>query len=152
MKIGHSEYHRLTYSPKGLARCAKRVVRELKQLQKKLKFDAIAFRGSSGAAIAYPISVLGGFELIFVRSGRSHHGEPVEGTYKNVKRYVILDDFIGSGATVMSIVRAIKSHAINEGDYAPECVAICLYDGYVRERDYDIGDRRKEVYVPVYSV
>lgn len=108
-------------------------VKTLRALKKKYKFDAIAFRGSSGAALAFPLSYFLKVPLIHVRKGKSHYGGgPIEGTISS-QRYVIVDDFVDSGRTVKTIVREIKK----EMDAKP--VAICLYAGgnYSASAEFD---------------
>ncbi len=122
-------YHKKTYNPRSLKARVNHVVKKLKELHKKVKFDAIAFRGMSGAAIAYPVSMLAGYHLIAVRTElRRDHGKQVEGSSnRNIRRYIILDDFVATGATVRKIVRAIDAEGCN-GCNAPQCVGIAVFD------------------------
>jgi len=107
----------------------KRVVKNLEKLQKKVKFDAIAFRGMSGAAIAYPVSAIAGYHLIGVRKRRKSHGGNVEGSEnRNIRRYIILDDFVAGGDTVRAIVRAVeKEQSYYDEEDFPKCVGVALY-------------------------
>lgn len=81
-------------------------------------FDAIAFRGLSGALIAPAIAMRLNKTLIAVRkpieiSGNrdaTHSPHLVEGD-RAAKTYVIVDDLVSSGRTVLAIVRAIKEFA-----------------------------------------
>lgn len=99
-------------------------VKKLRSIMRQHRFDAIAFTGSSGAALAYPLSYLMKLPLIHVRKGESHYsGGKIEGTISS-KRYVIVDDFIETGASMKRIIKAINS----ELDGAKP-VAICLYAG-----------------------
>lgn len=86
---------------------------------KRYEFDAIAFRGMSGAMIAPPVAALMGKTLILVRKpGEStHSSDTVEGDVRYIKRYVILDDFVATGNTAREIQRAIQQ-------YNPK--AVCL--------------------------
>ncbi len=134
-----SSYMSHIYSPSNLKRVVTRVARNIKKLQKKLKFQAIAFRGSSGAAVAYPVSMLTGIHLIHVRKSREKsHGTRVEGGQSNIKRYLILDDFIDEGGTVNAILHECKKAAWDESEVA-ECVGIALYNdtiGYGKTYGY----------------
>lgn len=106
---------------------------KIKKFRRKVKFDAIAFTGSSGAALAYPLSYILGLPLICVRKSPkdSHFGLRLEG-YVSASRYIIVDDFIESGRTINKIQRAIKSK--NE---AASCVGIYLYnDGAINLPDF----------------
>ena len=92
----------LKIDPKDLKRITKRVSKKMLALKKKLKFDAIVFRGNSGAAIAFPVSVATGIPVVLVRKEGSH-GSKVEGSC-SVSKYLILDDFISSGETMKKIL------------------------------------------------
>lgn len=117
-----------------------KAVKKLRALQKKFAFDAIAFSGSSGAALAYPLSYLMKVPLIHVRKGRSHYDGVVEGTISS-KRYVIVDDFIETGSTIRRIVRQIKS----EMDAEP--VAICLYSSSMTN-DFHYNNKT----IPIFNI
>ena len=117
----------------------------LRRLQKKTPFDAIAFRGTSGAALAYPISARMGIPLICVRKkgDNAHCCSTVEGSgLRDIKRYIIIDDFIFSGNTIDEILSEInreagfdngnnaRSRKTDGADAFPDtiqCVAIVLY-------------------------
>lgn len=75
-------------------------------------FDTIAFRGFSGAIIGTSVAQQMDKQMILVRKpgDDSHSGHKVEG-HKGVKKYIILDDFIDSGATKRAIIDAISHWA-----------------------------------------
>lgn len=89
------------------------------------EFDAIAFRGVSGALIAPSVAATLGKELLLVRkpNERAHTYSKVEGVKGEAQRYIILDDFISAGSTVNSILEAVR-----EFDSGHKCVAIALYN------------------------
>jgi len=93
-------------------------VKALKRLDKKTPFDAIAFTGTSGAALAYPLSLRLKKPLISIRKGQSHFGRTFEGCL-DAKSYLIIDDFIDGGATVNRILREVRkvSKAVPMGIY-----------------------------------
>lgn len=130
MQFGASGYLDDTFDPKKLARCVKRVAGNMKKLKKTLRFDAIAFRGISGAALAFPVSALTGIPLIYIRKEKNSHGDKIEGVSKSVRTYVILDDFVSLGGTVRSIIKMIESRAANSGQLAPACKGVCLYSKF----------------------
>ena len=70
-----------------------------------IEFDAIAFRGNSGALLAGPLATLLKKHLILVRKDLeySHSHTTVEGCSKRNCRYIIVDDLIVSGKTVQEI-------------------------------------------------
>jgi orotate phosphoribosyltransferase len=86
------------------------------------KFDSIAFRGMSGAIVAPIVAMKLKKNLLMVRktSVTTHSGCKVEGFSKS-KKYIIVDDFIESGATAAHIYYEVK-------DFAPkaECVGLLV--------------------------
>lgn len=96
-------------------------------LQKK-DFDAIAFCGLSGAAIACPVAYVMQKELILVRKKQgndgSNSGMYVEG-YVDATRIAIIDDFICGDGTMRNIVRGLHMHLRNQNF---QIVAVALYD------------------------
>jgi hypoxanthine phosphoribosyltransferase len=99
-------------------------VKKVRQLRKEFKFDAIAFSGSSGAALAFPLSFFLKIPLIHVRKGSSHYGSGrIEGTISS-KKYLIVDDFIDRGNTMKRIMKSINDDLGKEA----KPVAIFLYD------------------------
>jgi hypothetical protein len=111
------------------------------KLKAKLKFDVIAFRGFSGASIAFPLSYETGIPLLLVRKtwddGRpsdSSHGWAVEGDHRiDIKRYLILDDFVCSGDTIRQTVKTINQRVLYKHDNPntkpkyPKLVGVALY-------------------------
>lgn len=86
-----------------------RATKALKAFHKKNPFDAIAFTGTSGAALAYPLSYKLGIPLICIRKSvaDNHSGMRLEGCV-SAKRYIIVDDCIESGSTVRKIQKFVK--------------------------------------------
>ena len=127
MKFNSSYMQCIYRDPNEYRTLVETVIAKVLELQKTLNFHAIAFRGSSGAAMAYPVSVATGIPLICVRKPSDMgHGCPVEGSYEiDVKKYIIIDDFISSGDTMNAIIEAIE---MKRGDYLIECVGIIMYN------------------------
>jgi hypothetical protein len=75
-----------------------------------VEFEAVAYRGNSGALIAPTVAALMSKDLILVRKkdDDTHSSLNVEGPSQAV-RYVIVDDFVDSGSTVNTIVKAVKN-------------------------------------------
>jgi adenine/guanine phosphoribosyltransferase-like PRPP-binding protein len=102
-------------------------------------FDSIAFRGMSGALIAPSVALALNKQLLMVRKPHddSHSTMKVEG-YRSTKRYVILDDFVSSGATANTIKARIE-------EFAPsaECLGVlCVMNlTYQRFRELAEGQR-----------
>jgi adenine/guanine phosphoribosyltransferase-like PRPP-binding protein len=72
-------------------------------------FDAIAFRGLSGALVAPIVAMEMDKTLLAVRKTIEdcHSGLMVEGDYA-ARRYLILDDMISTGQTVHDIIKEIR--------------------------------------------
>ncbi len=120
-----------------------KTIKKITLIKKKNNFDAIAFSGSSGAAIAYPISYLLKLPLIHVRKDKSHYGNSkVEGCI-NSNKYIIIDDFISSGATIKRIIKTIDF----ELNGITEPIAICLYNSIPM-----INFHYKNKIIPIFTV
>lgn len=74
----------------------------------KIRPDAIAFSGSSGCAIAFPVASKIKIPMIHIRKDRGHHYEAYEGAL-DVSSYVILDDFVETGRTIKRIIEGVKT-------------------------------------------
>lgn len=84
-------------------------IENLLRILKHFDFDAIAFRGLSGALIVPTIAMMMDKTLLVVRKGElSHSSRMVEGDY-NARRYVIVDDLVASGQTVKTILQEIHN-------------------------------------------
>jgi adenine/guanine phosphoribosyltransferase-like PRPP-binding protein len=90
------------FDPAKLKKIVSQAAKALTELDQKTGFDAIAFTGVSGAAIAFPLSIVMGKPLICVRKEHSHDSRATIGVF-NAKRYVIVDDQIYSGDTIERI-------------------------------------------------
>ena len=99
-------------------------------------FEAIAFRGMSGALISIPLALKMGKTMIMVRKEEDdcHSDYPVEGDTQ-AKRYVIVDDFVASGDTVKAIKKAIAKFAPDS-----ECIGVLetndISKEYIRKYKY----------------
>ncbi len=103
---------------KAVEKCIKIIRR------KKLTFDAIAFRGLSGAVVAPLVALKLRKTLIAVRKTKSHGLGPVAGDLA-ARSYIIVDDLISSGTTVRKIVKALKCREA-------ECKGVVLYNASYR--------------------
>lgn len=114
------------------------------------KYDTLAFRGISGALVAPVLAFITGKELIVVRretdfmspinedkrDSATHSSHLVEG-HVGTKRYIIVDDFVSTGATAAAIHKAIK-------DINPK--AKCLGVLEMRYMDYELPSINKGIY------
>ena len=89
------------------------------------RFDSIVCRGKSGMLAAGYLSVVLEKDIVLIRKStrNTHTSDLVE--YRNMpKRYIIVDDFISSGATMQNILQKMDMFFPKA-----ELVAIVLYDG-----------------------
>ena len=86
------------------------LIPDVKRILKGVKFEAIAFRGNSGALIAPIVALHLKKTLIMVRKTTegTHSYKMVEGDWA-AKRYIIVDDCIDTGKTARVIQREIKT-------------------------------------------
>jgi adenine/guanine phosphoribosyltransferase-like PRPP-binding protein len=127
----------------------KSVIRRMVKLIKdsKVQFDAIAFRGASGALIAPIIADRLNKKLIMVRKEHSHSWCEVEGD-KLGKTYIIIDDCVESGETI----RAMVSKLHKEYHFRHyKCVGVFLYLHCNREAKSSIVDITKMLGAPVHG-
>ena len=146
MRIENS-YHNIIFAPSKLKKKADSVSKKILKLQKELGFDAIAITGVSGAGIGFAVSYITGIPCIYVRKSKNKtHGKLIEGPNKDIKSYIILDDFIVTGETIKRVVKNLKSQY-----KTIECCGIFVYDS---------GDSSKEKfwlnntglkYLPIYK-
>lgn len=108
-------------------------IREICKIIKKeqLEFDTIAFSGMSGSLIAPIIADKLKKQMILVRKGKddTHSHCSCEG-FKDVKRYIIVDDGISTGATLKRIKDRISQFNL---DAVP--VGIFMYNGYFESQN-----------------
>lgn len=99
-------------------------IKIVKAFRRRHPFDSIAFRGSSGAAMAYILSYELKIPLIHVKKNDgSHNNREIEGTISS-KRYLIVDDTIASGHTISTIIGTINKNYRHKA----KAVGIALYD------------------------
>ena len=126
----------------------------------KVKFDAIAFSGNSGAIIASPLSILLRKPLILVRKTTDdcHSACTLEGCTKRGCRYIIVDDLICEGKTIENVIREVENQIVEPvlvGIFVHHsdiwCVknAITLWEIKV---PIHIVSRRKIIQPKIYSI
>jgi len=121
-------------------------------------FEAIAFTGTSGSAIAYILGHTLDVPLMCIRkvSEDSHYKfwdnesqRSFEG-YMGAKSYIIVDDFISSGKTAERIMQVIQDRCLD-----CKCVAMLMYAQSEEKRDYQVKNEELARYyrnsIPVYS-
>lgn len=110
-----------------LNRAASALVKRLRNV--KHKFDAVAFRGMSGALVAPIIASKLKKHIIMVRKPNdgSHSSYACEG-HVSSKAYIIVDDFISGGHTCKTVIDTIQKWQKEHGETLAECYAIALYN------------------------
>jgi adenine/guanine phosphoribosyltransferase-like PRPP-binding protein len=102
------------------------------------EFDAIAFRGMSGAMVAPAVAMQLGVPFVLVRKkgDGSHSSCEVEALWTTGLRYVIVDDLVSSGTTV----HAIQDQLAESGAV---CVGISLWYNQATHWRADLEKSRK---------
>lgn len=101
---------------------------ELAMAAYRADFDAIAFTGVSGAAVAFPLSDRLKAPLLCVRKKgeNAHFAGTLEG-YIYASRYCIVDDQISSGRTLERIIREVRQNAQDYKSPPPTLTHVFLY-------------------------
>lgn len=109
MYFSDGGYSDVQFNTDHLRAKAQEIAAILPEMMHKLGADAVAVTGKSGISLAFATLMLIDFPLIVVRKrGENSHGNPIEGTQGvDVRKYIILDDFVSSGATIQAIVSSI---------------------------------------------
>lgn len=134
-------------------------IEEYVRLKHKLNFDAIAFTGSSGCAIAFGIASKHKETLIYVRKDEEQcHGSAIEVSAhgsKQIRTYLNVDDFVSAGETVFRIIDKVTERSTFRGGIAaPQCVGVlCFSSRSTVFSDYHDKIRlRNETEVPLVYV
>jgi adenine/guanine phosphoribosyltransferase-like PRPP-binding protein len=98
-----------------------KTVKLCKKALRKVEFDSFVFRGTSGLVVGAPLALTCKKPLGVVHKPGGHSKKGYKGLRKP-GRYVIVDDFIESGATMRKI---LKDPVLKER--GGKCVAILLY-------------------------
>ena len=122
------------------------ITRLIKEIRKSgIKFDAIVFRGMSGALVAPSVADKMRKPLVVCRKSDNHHSSySVEYTEKWFQNYIIIDDLISSGLTILTILKMIDDEWETANEEAsgveiarPKCVGIFLYHSYSARKEFN---------------
>lgn len=120
-----------TYGQEAVRVRAKFAAKAINELMAETGADCVVVHGNSGVSCGFAALMYENFPLILLRKDNDNsHGSPIEGPNgHNVLRYLILDDFIDTGATMDRIKAKIVALADQSGGGlpTPECVGIVLY-------------------------
>src|ERR1700686_5496923 len=138
-----SDYLYPVFDPTQFPGTVNKMVTKIKSFQKKHKIDAIAFTGTSGSAVAYPLSYKLKIPLICIRKEKTNHTHyKYEGRY-NASTYIIVDDFISTGATIKTIKKQVR-----EISRQSKLLGIFLYNASM----FDPGHSYKDFNTTIYCV
>ena len=128
MRFRDGGYIGAQFDPKALRETVNRLSRAIPYYMDALKADAIAVTGKSGISVAFAALMEVNFPLIVVRKrGETTHGSPIEGSGDvDVRRYLVLDDFVSSGNTVVEIVSRLDEYADLQGGHI-DCAGVIEY-------------------------
>lgn len=112
-----------------------------------VEFDAIAVTGVSGTTFGSILAYTLKKQLIVVRkrTEKTHGNYICEGTPNENYKYIIVDDFISSGATIFNIIQEIEWS--KQDGFVGEFVGSYLYqyDGG-RQKYFDVDDTLGQCY------
>ena len=118
------------YTPESVRKYAKQAAEAIPRMMAETNADAIVVSGNSGISIGHAALMLIEFPLVLVRKHKDNsHGSAVEGPLNHeLRKFLILDDFVSSGATVRNICDMLYSRAIwSNASSVPECVGVLEY-------------------------
>lgn len=138
-------------SPASLSTKLNKAALKIGKMYKAGKFQAIAFSGSSGAALAFCVAAKHKIPLIYIRKKNEEcHGSPIEfnGSTVEVRQYLIVDDFISSGSTMNYIIDKIRNYTKGHKAYPAKPMGIFCYDGHGTE---NFKAKAYKTLIPVYT-
>lgn len=104
-----SQYLYDVFNPKAFQKLVPDVVKKIRKFRRTTPFEAIAFTGTSGSALAYTLSYELKIPLICIRKKETtHYRDTIEGMM-NAKTYLIVDDFIATGDTIKHIRKTLRT-------------------------------------------
>jgi orotate phosphoribosyltransferase-like protein len=121
-------YSDTIFQPERLRRTAKRVLDVIRRVETAIGEPVhIAVTGKSGIAMAFAVNMLGDVPIVAVRKdAETSHGNKIEGLGE-LRKYIVLDDFVCTGHTVERVVKEISQWAEVGGWDNPECLGFIEY-------------------------
>ena len=114
---------------------AEHAARAINKMMAETDATSVVVHGNSGVSCGFAALMLSHADsnIVLLRKDNDNsHGAPIEGPEGHrLGRYLILDDFVATGATMNRIRDKIATLHQQHGqpEYTPECVGIVLY-GY----------------------
>ena len=119
---------------------AEYAARAINEMMAETGATSVVVHGNSGVSCGFAALMLSphaDFNIVLLRKDNDNsHGAPVEGPEGHLLgRYLILDDFVATGATMNRIRDKIATLHQQNGRpyYTPECVGIVLYGHHERD-------------------
>ena len=112
---------------------AEYAARAINKMMAETGATSVVVHGNSGVSCGFAALVLShaDFNIVLLRKDNDNsHGAPIEGPEGHrLGRYLILDDFVATGATMNRIRDKIATlhRQYGQPEYTPECVGIVLY-------------------------
>lgn len=134
MRYMQSSYLETVLDPKHLQRLVDYFVPLLQEMDKVHPFDSIAFRGLSGAMLSPILAMKLDKGMVAVRKEtQCHSAYQVEGAMYGHNRFIIVDDLVSSGGTIMEIIRMVNQVQ----DQRATFVGLVLYKSIIEDpNDY----------------
>lgn len=133
------------YRMAAVRKRAKYAARAINKLMAETGATSVVVHGNSGVSCGFAALMLSDvdFNIVLLRKDNDNsHGSPIEGPEGHfLERYLILDDFVSTGATMNRIRdKIIILHKQSSPfEAAPECVGIVLY-GHHGSDSFEFAD------------
>ena len=133
------------YKMAGVRKRALHAASAINKMMAETGATSVVVHGNSGVSCGFAALMLShaDFNIVLTRKDNDNsHGAPIEGPEGHrLGRYLILDDFVATGATMNRIRDKIGTlhHQHGRPDYTPECVGIVLY-GYHSSDSFRFSD------------
>lgn len=121
------------YRMAAVRKRAEYAARAINKMMAETGATSVVVHGNSGVSCGFAALMLSDvdFNIVLLRKDNDNsHGSPIEGPEGHfLERYLILDDFVSTGATMNRIRdKIIMLHKqSNPFEAAPECVGVVLY-------------------------
>lgn len=154
-----SDYLGAVFDVTRFQETVRRMIAKAGDIKTRYNFDSIAFTGTSGASVGFLMANHFGVDPLCIRKGNdsSHyvagHGndrKPILEGNRRARRYLIVDDFVGSGQTLKSIIRCLNDVGA-KSRCLKCCVGVLVFDGSYKEFESITIDEH-EIKLPYWSV
>ena len=124
------------YRMSDVRKRAEYAARAINKMMAETGATSVVVHGNSGVSCGFAALMLSDvdFNIVLLRKDNDNsHGSPIEGPEGHfLERYLILDDFVSTGATLNRIRdKIIVLHKQSNPGPAPECVGVVLYGHHI---------------------